>query len=89
MLSLWRSLFGGFLSVNNVQHTVLQRFLVLAQPILLPGEVQHFHIKLVAGHAVFKHSDALLVVGLLFKFKRAAVFHELLELGGVATAELF
>ena len=89
MLSLWRSLLGGFLSVNNVQHTVLQRFLVLAQPILLPGEVQHFHIKLVAGHAVFKHSDALLVVGFLFKFKRAAVFHELLELGGVAAAELF
>lgn len=80
MLSLWRSLLGWFLSVNNVQHTVLEGFLVLAQPVLLPREVEHLHIKLVAGRAVFKHSDALLVVWFLFKFKRTAVFHELLEL---------
>ena len=86
---MWRSLLGWFLSVNNVQHTVLQRFLVLAQAVLLPREVQHLHIKLVPRRTVFEHSDALLVVGLLFKFQRAAVFHELLELGGVASAKLF
>lgn len=85
---LWRTCLGRFFSVNNVQHTVLQRLLVLAQSVLLPGEVKHLHVKLVAGETVFKHADALFVVGLLLEFERAAVLHELLELAGVTAAEL-
>jgi len=69
LLSLWRSLLRRFFSVNNVHHTVLERLLVLAQAVLLPGEVQHFHIKLVAGEAGLKHPDALFVVRFLLKFQ--------------------
>jgi len=41
------------------------------------------------GQAVFKQSDALLVVRLLFKLEGPAVLHELFEFVGVALGELF
>lgn len=84
-----RRLLGRLLSVDNVQHTVLKSFLVFAQAVLFPGKVEHLHVELVAGQTVFKHSDALLVAGLLLKLQRAAVLHELLELSWVTATQFF
>ena len=38
---------------------------------------------------VFKQSDALLVVGLLFELKGSAVLHELFEFVGVSLGQVF
>ena len=40
-------------------------------------------------HASLEEVDACAVVGLLLKFERAAVLHELKELAGVALAQFF
>ena len=70
---------SGLLS-DNVQYTVLEGLLVLAQPVLLPGVVVNVAVEVVSPHAVDEETFAGSVVGLLFEFERAAVLHELSEL---------
>ena len=81
-------LHAGLLA-DDVEHRVLQRLLVLAQPVLLPGVVKDAVVEVVALHAALKVVEALAVVRLLLELERAAVLHVLAELAGVTTAELF
>jgi len=81
ILDLW-------LFANHIQHTVFEGFFVLAQPVLLPGEVHDAAVKFVALHARLEEVDAKAVVWLLFKFQLAAVLHELAELNWMASAQL-
>ena len=73
-------LLSTWLLSDHVKYTVLEGFLVLAQPVLLPGVVVNVAIEVVSPHAVDEETFAGSVVGLLFKFERAAVLHELSEL---------
>ena len=77
----------GFL-LNNVHQTVLESFLVLCQSVLLPSVIQDGSIVVVACHAAFEETNARLVVWLLFKLQLPAVFHELFEFCGLATAQI-
>jgi hypothetical protein len=43
----------------------------------------------VSHHALFKKSNNVLVVRILFKFQGSAIFHELLEFGGMTFAKFF
>ena len=70
---------SGLLS-DNVQYTVLEGLLVLAQPVLLPGVVVNVAVEVVSPHAVDEETFAGSVVGLLLEFERTAVLHELSEL---------
>ena len=80
-------LHAGLLA-NDVEHRVLQRLFVLAQPVLLPGVVKDTVVEVVALHATLKVVEALTVVRLLLELERAAVLHVLAELAGVTAAEL-
>lgn len=77
-----------WLFANHIQHTVFEGFLVLAQPVLLPGEVHHAPVKFVSLHARLKEVDAKAIVGFLFKFQLATVLHELAELNRMPSAQL-
>lgn len=77
------------LASDDVHHTVLQRFLVLRETVLLPGIVHHFRVEIVACHARVEQAVAVLVVRLLLELERPGVLHEVLELGGLAAAEFF
>ena len=81
---------GGVLRsfANDVEHTVLESFLVLAQSILLPSVIEHVCVKAMPLHARREEADARSVVGLLLKGERSAVLHELSEFDGVTSAEL-
>ena len=41
---------------DDVEHTVLQRLLILGEPVLLPGIVKDASIKVVSHHATFKEA---------------------------------
>ena len=69
----------GLLS-DNVQYTVLEGLLVLAQPVLFPGVIVNVTVEVVSPHAVDEETFAGSVVGLLFEFERTTVLHELSEL---------
>mgnify|MGYP006901765532 CR=1 FL=1 len=73
---------------NHVEHRVLKSLFVFTEAVLLPGVVGDFGVELMSLEAALKHVERGLVVGLLLKFEGAAVVHELLELVGVAPAEL-
>ena len=88
MRSSRRLLHFGTLS-NDVQHRVLERFLVLAESVLFPGVVEHTLVKAVSLHAILEKSDARAIVGLLLKLELAAVLHELAELVRVTAAKFF
>lgn len=77
------------LLADDVEHGILERFLVLAQTVLLPGVVEHSAVQVVPLHAVLKEGETGAVVWLLFEFERAAVLHVLAELGGMTAAQLF
>lgn len=79
---------AGLLS-NDVEHGVFQGLLILGETVLLPGVVEGACIQVVPVHAAFKEAKASAIVGLLLEFKRAAVFHVLTELAGVAAAKFF
>lgn len=76
------------LLANDVEHRVLERLLVLAQPVLLPGVVKDAVVEVVALHAALEVVEALTIVGLLLEFERSAVLHVLAELARVTAAEL-
>ena len=59
-------LHSGLLA-NDVEHRVLQRLLVLAQPVLLPGVVKDAVVEVVALHAALKVVEALAIVRLLLE----------------------
>lgn len=55
---------------------------------MLPGVVHQFTVELVSIHARLKEGETCAVVGLLFKFERSAVIHELFELMGLTATKL-
>jgi len=61
-------LFIFWLFLKNSQHLCLESLLVFAQSVLLPCEVSYLCVEVVSGHAVFKESYALLIIGFLFEF---------------------
>jgi hypothetical protein len=67
------------LFVQNAEHLSLKSLFVLVESVLLPGEIKNFAVQIVAGEACFKPPDTLLVVRLLFKLERTAMFHVLFE----------
>ena len=73
-------LLSTWLLSDHVKYTVLEGFLVLAQPVLLPGVIVNVAIEVVPPHAVDEETFAGSVVGLLFEFERTTVLHELSEL---------
>ena len=73
---------------NNGKHAIFERLLVLAQPVLLPGEVKYLGVKIVALHALVKEADTELVVRVLLELQRATVLHIFFKLDRVAAAEL-
>ena len=86
---------AGFLSLHtrlladNVQHRVLERLLVFAQTVLLPGVIEDAVVEVVPLHAALEIAEALAIVGLLLELQSTAVLHELAELARVAATELF
>jgi len=81
---------GGVLGsfANDVEHTVLESLLVLAQSVLLPSVVEHVRVKAVPLHARREEADTRGVVRLLLEGERSAVLHELSEFDGVPAAKL-
>lgn len=75
-----RVLLSAWLLPDDVEHTVLESLLVLAQPVLLPGVVVNVTVEVVSPHAVDEETFAGAIVGLLFELQAAAVLHELTEL---------
>ena len=71
-----------------VEHTVLQRLLVLRQEILLPGVVADIGIQIVPLQAFPEKAEAVLVIGLLLELQAAAIHHEVVELLGHTVAEI-
>ena len=67
------------LLADDIEHTSLQRLLVLAQMILLPSVVEHLRIKTVTPHALVEQTYAVFVIRLLLELQAAAVFHVLFE----------
>ena len=88
-LSLISSILITRLLSDHGHHTVFKRFLVLAEPVLLPSVVHDARVKIVTYHARVKETDTGSVVGLLFELKRTTVFHEFAELTWIAPAEFF
>ena len=82
-------IFFLWLLVDDVQQACFEGFLVLAQPILLPGVVEDLHVKVVALHASFKETNARLIVRFLLKSECSAVVHEFFELGRITSAQVF
>jgi hypothetical protein len=76
----------GFLCYN-IQNTILERLLILAESILLPGVVREFGVKAVSIHAFVEQAQHEFVVGVLVELQTATVLHELLEFGGLALAQ--
>ena len=74
---------------DDVHHRVFESLFVLAQSVLLPGEVHDSSVEVVASHAALKEPCALTVVWLLLELELSAVLHELSELGRMASAKLF
>jgi len=73
-------LLGGLLA-DDVEHRVLERLLVLAKAVLLPGVVEDLAVELVALQTTFEQAVAGLVVRLLFELQRSAVVHVFFEFG--------
>lgn len=73
---------------DDIEHTVLEGLLVLAESVLLPREVEYLVVKVVAEEALLEHVDEELVVGLLLELELPTVLHVLLELWRVALAKL-
>jgi len=71
-------LLGGLLA-DDVEHRVLERLLVLAKAVLLPGVVEDLAVELVALQTAFEQAVAGLVVRLLFELQRPAVVHVFFE----------
>ena len=69
-----------WLLANDIEHRVLESFLVLAESVLLPSEVHDAAIQVVTVHAVLEEVHTRSVVWILLELKGTAVLHELLEL---------
>ena len=78
-----------WLLANDIEHRVLESFLVLAESVLLPSEVHHSVVEVVPAHAVLEEVHTRVVVRSLLEAQRAAVFHKLKKFGWVASAEVF
>jgi hypothetical protein len=76
------------LLADDVEHTVLQCFLVLAESVLFPRVVQDLHVQAMSDHALLKQTNDVLVVWVLLELQTPAILHELLELRCVALAQL-
>lgn len=74
--------------VDKVQQGGLQVFLFFAKPVLLPGVVEDLGIELVTLHALLEVADADSVVWSLLELQASAVLHVVLELVGLALAEV-
>lgn len=75
--------------VDNVHERGFKSFFVLAQSVLLPCVVVKFGIKVMSSHASLEETYACSVIGLLLKFERSTVFHELSKFRGVTATQLF
>lgn len=78
-------LLGGLLA-DDVEHRVLERLLVLAKAVLLPGVVEDLAVELVALQTAFEQAVAGLVVRLLLELQRPAVVHVFFEFRWVRPA---
>ena len=69
----------GFLA-DDIEYTVLQGFLVLAESVLLPRVIQDLHVQAMSDHALLKKPNDVLVVWVLLKLQTPAILHEFLKL---------
>lgn len=81
-------LLGGLLA-DDVEHRVLERLLVLAKAVLLPGVVEDLAVELVALQTALEQAVAGLVVRLLLELQRSAVVHVFFEFRWVSPTKLF
>eukprot|EP00353_Schmidingerella_taraikaensis_P004801 CAMPEP_0185578350 /NCGR_PEP_ID=MMETSP0434-20130131/12666_1 /TAXON_ID=626734 ORGANISM="Favella taraikaensis, Strain Fe Narragansett Bay" /NCGR_SAMPLE_ID=MMETSP0434 /ASSEMBLY_ACC=CAM_ASM_000379 /LENGTH=119 /DNA_ID=CAMNT_0028196125 /DNA_START=523 /DNA_END=881 /DNA_ORIENTATION=+ len=72
---------------DDIEDGVLERFLVFAEPVLLPGVVVEAYVEVVPLHAALEEAQTGAIVGLLLELEGAAVLHELAELRGVPAAQ--
>ena len=83
-----RSVLSARLFPDDVQYAVFERFLVLAQTVLLPRVVVDVAVEVVSAHAVDEETLACAIVRLLLELQAPAVLHELSKFGRVPAAEL-
>lgn len=74
--------------LDDIENTVLECLLVLAESVLLPRVVRRLQVEPVPSHALLKDAHHVLVIWVLFKLECSAVLHEFLELGGISFAKL-
>jgi len=83
-----RSVLSARLFPDDVQYAVFERFLVLAQTVLLPRVVVDVAVEVVSAHAIDEETLACAIVRLLLELQAPAVLHELSKFGRVPAAEL-
>jgi hypothetical protein len=76
------------LAVDNAEHLSLERFLVLAEAVLLPCVVEELSVEVMPNHAILEETNHSLVIGLLFELERSAQLHELFEFIRLSLAEV-
>ena len=77
-----------WLLFDDIKHAIFQSLLILVELVLLPDEVCYFGVHIVPLHALLEEANAVLVVRVLLKLQRSAVFHVLSELDGLVLAQL-
>ena len=74
---------------DDVEHTVLEVFLILIQKVLLPVVLRRVRLQVVSTQAMLEQLHAVLVIWLFFEFKVAAIRHELVKLCRLPLAQIF
>jgi hypothetical protein len=72
----------------DIEHTVLQCLLVLAQPVLLPGKVQYLRVHVVSLEAFVEKADTIFIIWVFIKLETSTILHVLFKFDWVALTKL-
>lgn len=79
---------SSWVLLDDLEHLLLDEFLLENQPIFVPDEVWLLWVNIVFLHAPFEESDNVAIVRVLGEAQASAVVHELLEFLRLVLAKL-